>query len=66
MDFVTAGFIDAEVFDPSSRTWTRHFSPTDAKTRIEWLDHQRDEDLENNFKTAAVGTIDQSAPRVGS
>jgi hypothetical protein len=48
--FCYGRFIDAEVFDPSSRMWTRHFSPTDAKTRIEWLDHQRDEDLENNFK----------------
>jgi hypothetical protein len=43
-------FIDAEVFDPHSDNWTRHFSPTDADTRIRWLDRQRDEDRTINFK----------------
>jgi len=42
-------FLDAEV-EKASQQWIGHYSPTDATTRIRWLDRQRREDMFTNFK----------------
>jgi hypothetical protein len=42
-------FVDTNIQD-GSEVWVHHSSPTDSKSRIEWLDRQRAEDPTTDFK----------------
>lgn len=42
-------FVDTDIQDGSD-AWVHHSSPTDSKSRIEWLDRQRAQDLTTDFK----------------